>query len=138
MKYKQRTIAAAIILLSAYLVSALMTIKDTDISGLSPALDDPRAYVKRFGELSDLLPPGGVVGYVSNKPFDPNDTFILKRYYLTQYALVPRVVIVSPKPEFVVGNFHAGDMDYEMLSAAKLRPIKDFGGGVVLFRGTDQ
>jgi len=81
-------------------------------------------------ELRQLLPPDCRVGYISDEaPWTSNAA--TKRYYLTQYALAPLVVELGPAQEWVVGAFRTFDPGSV---PPDLTVVRDFGGGLVLFR----
>jgi hypothetical protein len=82
---------------------------------------------QRFAALRSALPKRGVVGYVG-APGTP----ALADYYLAQYALAPLVVENSPNHPLVIGNFPPGTV---ALASERLRLVKDFGDGVLLFAG---
>lgn len=98
--------------------------------------DEVTLYEARLRELKQALPAHGVVGYVSDstgdaeRPDSDQARRSFKRYLLTQYALVPVVVVRSVNAELVVGDFEA--------SGGFLPPgftaVRDFGEGVVLFK----
>ena len=85
---------------------------------------------RRFARLKAALPQRGVVGYVG----DTGESGIAP-YYLAQYALAALVLDRSPNHRFVVGNFRAS---IAPKAFDKLRLVKDFGDGVLLFAGEDQ
>lgn len=62
-------------------------------------LDGISLYEQRFDRLKRLLPPRGVVGYVSDTPAYSAE------FFLTQYALSPVIVDPNRPHEIVVGNF---------------------------------
>jgi hypothetical protein len=84
----------------------------------------------RLLELRRLLPASGRVGYVTDElPWSSNEA--TERYYLTQYAVAPVVVVPEPNQEWVIGNFH----DVRSASAPRdMHVARDFGGGLILFR----
>jgi hypothetical protein len=97
--------------------------------------DEVSLYEVRFRELKQALPAHGVVGYVSDssgdaeRPDSDQARRSFKRYLLTQYALVPVVVVRSVNAELVVGDFEAsGGFRLPGFTA-----VRDFGEGVVLF-----
>jgi hypothetical protein len=56
-----------------------------------------------------------------------------KRYVLTQYALLPAIVLPGIHGALTVGNFDtAGGIDPEATRGRTL--VRDFGNGVMLFR----
>lgn len=54
---------------------------------------------RRFREIRKELPAHGVVGYVSDGQFD------VKKFYLTQYALAPLLIVRSTKAQFIIAYF---------------------------------
>ena len=84
----------------------------------------------RFARLKAALPQRGVIGYVG----EAGESGV-PAYYLAQYALAPLVLDRSPNHPFVVGNFPS---TASAPSIAKLRLVKDFGDGVLLFSAEDQ
>jgi hypothetical protein len=79
---------------------------------------------QRFAELKAHLPAHGVVGYIG----ETGDS-ATPDYYLTQYALAPLVVDLSPNHATVVGNFPSSP---PAQIPQNLRLVKDFGNGVML------
>ena len=84
---------------------------------------------QRFAALKAKLPPTGVVGYLG----ETGDS-ATSDYYLTQYALAPLVVDLSPKHPIVIGNFPSFPPPQ---IPPNLRLEEDFGNGVMLFGGKD-
>ena len=99
----------------------------------SPARVSPDNISKqsdqRYAEVKTRLPATGVIGYIgeSGNSSGPD-------YYLTQYALAPRVVDRSTKHAIVIGNFpYSPPSDLP----PNLRLLQDFGNGVLLLAGED-
>jgi hypothetical protein len=97
--------------------------------------DEVTLYEVRLRELKQVLPARGVVGYVSDstgdaeRPESDQARRSFKRYLLTQYALVPVVVVRSVNADRVVGDFEpSGGFRPPGFTA-----VRDFGAGVVLF-----
>jgi hypothetical protein len=84
---------------------------------------------QRFSELRDVLPKAGVVGYIGE-----SDAVAVGHYYLTQYALAPLVVDHSSEHAIVIGNFPRSQ---PTAFPEKLRLVRDFGNGVLLFANKD-
>ena len=104
-------------------------------TGLILEFDSVYARIGRYGpEIAfrgaRLLPASGRVGYVTDElPWSSNEA--TERYYLTQYAVAPVVVVPEPNQEWVIGNFH----DVRSASAPRdMHVARDFGGGLILFR----
>jgi hypothetical protein len=90
-------------------------------------------FKQRMSPLSGALPPDATVGYVSDLKPDPTLRSQLE-YRMTQYALVPVMVEDGSNYAYVVGNFH-GPLAVQAQELQQLTIIKDFGNGVLLFRG---
>ena len=84
---------------------------------------------QRFAALKARLPAGGVIGYLGE-----TGDFATPDYYLTQYALAPLVVDLSPNHSLVVGNFPSSP---PFRIPQNLRLVEDFGQGVMLFAAKD-
>ena len=80
---------------------------------------------QRFAALKAYLPLNGVIGYIG----ESSDSAV-SDYYLTQYALAPRVVDFSANHAIVVGNFPSSA---PAQIPENLRLVKDLGNGVMIF-----
>ncbi len=100
-----------------------------------PRRDRISQYERRFEGLKKILPPHGVVGYLSDRQAQDirfDDRTI--EFYLTQYALAPLIVTYSAERELVIGNFGTSRVDPEIFKERNLTLARDFGNGVMLFR----
>jgi len=100
--------------------------------------DEITRYEARFQELRQVLPSRALVGYVTDlRPQradgDDGPRLAFKRYLLTQYALLPAIVLADIQGALVVGNFEASD-SRDSAATRGLTLIRDFGDGVMLFR----
>jgi GT2 family glycosyltransferase len=101
--------------------------------------DEITRYEGRFLELREALPIGARVGYVTAPVDSASDggddpgRLAFRRYLLAQYALLPATVLADADAELVVGNFESGH-SVDSAATAGLRLVRDFGGGVMLFR----
>lgn len=99
--------------------------------------DPISGYEKRFTGVRQVLPQKGAVGFLSDvpAPFLKGDDGRAGTLYLTQYVLSPVVVYDNAQYPLVVGNFHSSPHPSpELLKILRLRPIANFGNGVVLFK----
>ena len=65
------------------------------------AVDLPERVEQALAPMRHLLPPRGTIGYVSpEKPWTTPDA--TRAYFLTQYALAPRLVILGSDAEYVI------------------------------------
>ena len=97
--------------------------------------DEITEYEARFKQLKQVLPPHARVGYVTDARRQDGESRSrpFMRYLLTQYALLPVIVLRDSHQPLVVGNFYsANGIDGETTRGLTL--IRDLGNGVMLFR----
>jgi GT2 family glycosyltransferase len=104
--------------------------------------DEITSYEARFGQLREILPPRARVGYVTDRQpqgveGDEGPRLAFKRYLLTQYALLPAIVLPDDGAPLVVGNFSAAN-GVDSAATRDLTLVRDFGDGVMLFRASAQ
>jgi hypothetical protein len=122
-----KTRLALLVFVFCCLLSSARLVMEAPIPVRSTPDDIAQRSDLRFARLKAALPQRGVIGYVGDSGIAP--------YYLAQYALAPLVLDRSPYHPFVVGNFPSNP---PVASVEKLRLVKDFGDGVLLFAGEDQ
>jgi hypothetical protein len=83
---------------------------------------------ERYAGLEDVLPPRVVVGFVDGGACDNP----VQAYYLTQYALAPRVVVQDDGPPWVLVDGRPDRPLRELPGSVVL--VRDLGNGVRLFR----
>ena len=89
----------------------------------------------RLAGAMQMLPPGGVVGYVSDVS---GSTEAQAMFNTSRYALAPRMLVEGADREFVLGDF-VKPPDYEAFAREHhLLLLRDFGGGIAVFRGSAQ
>jgi hypothetical protein len=126
---------AAIGAIAVALLTVFAAMKSADESAQQPA--DPygvTAGQTRFAAALEMLPSGGVIGYISDMPLGENVGAIA--YMAAQYALAPRAVLPVEKTaaEWVLGNFAHPRNFAERGAQAGFRLVRDFGNGVVVYR----
>lgn len=127
-----------VVALAVALVSVAAAFRAADISRqLARQSPDPfqiEAAMLRFSALASRLPPGQVLGYLSDLP--PGDRATLA-FLQAQYALAPnllRPLSSGARPQWAVGNF-SRPLDVAALGAQHGYVVEqDFGNGVVLYR----
>lgn len=97
----------------------------------APSPDGVTEFEGRFAVLRGMLPPKGIIGYMTDPGTPPADTNAQAEYHLTQYALAPILVVNSPQQRFVVGNFHQ-TVTTGSLRDRGFRTVREFGKGIVL------
>jgi GT2 family glycosyltransferase len=132
---KQR-IAAALLVMFALAASARLVDRAFRDARTVDRPDEITRYENRFSALRQALSAYHQVGYVADSapPADraePAGRTAFKHYLLTQYAVLPTLVVPDSRQSLVIGNFH-GEPD--SLSLPGLVPVRDFGAGVYLFR----
>jgi hypothetical protein len=97
-----------------------------------PARNDRATFFEaRMAGVRQALPLHGTVGFLTDVPESSGRTAIL---YLTQYSLAPRVVADNTLVPLVIGNFFSAVPSTVLLENMRLRPVSDFGNGVVLYQ----
>ncbi len=128
-------IGILLIILSALMSNLFMSWKEIEQFRNSPKEDDITAYEKRFKNIKTLLPPQGVVGYITDLTDQSAQWY--KEYFLTQYVLSPVIVTNETSRHLVIGNFHKPINWHRLFSDTHLVLLREFGGGVILFRNTN-
>ncbi len=117
--------------MSSYKVSEQVALKSPDPFRIADS-------EVRFAPTLALIPPSGVIGYITDMPVGERTGIIA--LMSTQYAVAPRalVAIETQKPEWAVGNFDRQG-DYVALGlAAGYRLVRDCGRGAVVYRKARQ
>ncbi len=114
------------------LALAVFTVFDFLLSVPALVFSDIEAFDKHVVEVLPVLPPSGVVGYWSDLEGNPAaQQTVLQEYYLTQYALVPRVVVRGLGQDVVITHAHSAE---SRLPGANLELAQDFKDGLKVFR----
>jgi hypothetical protein len=81
------------------------SVKAQYLRGLNRTSDLPKEIDRLLGPLNDVLPPYGNIGYI-----DPDHSWLnanaTHQFYLTQYALAPRVLIYNGVFDYVIYFSH--------------------------------
>jgi hypothetical protein len=133
---------ALLVLLTGYAVLNLLWQGIRSYPDL-PDRDPVTIHEGRIAQLRPFLPASGTVGYVTtvenDRIFAKEKAFqnveYLAQYALTQYTLAPLIVRNSPDLALVVGNFLDGPPAPGFLERHGLVSLRDFGDGLVLYRG---
>jgi hypothetical protein len=132
MKISTRVKAAALILLSVALFNGMKGLKDrVDTYSEVHGIEQVALYVDRFTPVKPMLPPGEVVGYISDEP--QTDDFV-RRFFLTRFALSPVELDAKAQHRVVLGDFIDPRNTPKAAAQLGLTVEKDFGKGVVLLR----
>lgn len=83
---------------------------------------------RRYAGVADLLPPGEVVGYVTN---DPESAEATRAYYLTEYVLAPCIIVQGEGPRLVLVDDRAEGEGRPVAVGGRL--LRDGGDGVRLY-----
>ena len=140
-KYRINAGWLLLILLTGYAVLSLL-VQSIGIYAELPDQDAVTIHEARIAQLKGSLPATGEVGYVTTveneKIFAYERAFqnveYLAQYVATQYTLAPLIVRNTPELPLVIGNFLDGPPAPGFLEKYGLAPIRDFGGGLILYR----
>lgn len=127
-----RTVGAVLLVAAVSLVSTgrLFT-QVSDFYVQAPAVDGVSEFTARFAQLKAMLPPSGVVGYMTDPGTPDNDTNAQAEYHLTQYALAPVLVSRTTERRYIIGNFHT-KISTGSLREQGFKLIREFGNGIAL------
>ncbi len=93
---------------------------------------------ERYFELKKNLPAHYTVGYVCdgvNKNIPVSEEYnLFAQYLLAQWVLSPVILHRSLNEKVIIGNFNSPDSKFLFSEKLNFSIIRDFGGGVVLFR----
>jgi hypothetical protein len=137
--YGTRVAAAVTLIACLGLVSSAVLLRQTRRNLRDQGRgEDPVAVLgRRLEPVRRDLPPGEIVGYVAD-PFSPSDHAAYVKhaseFIMTQYHLAPTIVLESTRYPLVIGNFHH-EVPAARVTGMHLVLLKDFGDGVMLFRG---
>jgi hypothetical protein len=105
-----RTIQAVLLALplAAILIGELQVLRYTRFAYLRARhgyLDTAQEIDRLIGQIEPALPPFGSVGYIDpgHSWSNPKSTY---QFYLTQYAIVPRVLVYDTRPDHVIYFSH--------------------------------
>ncbi len=119
------------------LASIRLFTQAVNFQGVVIGNDDISRYENRFSELKKMLYGEGSVGYITDKTPEVVSVKDIASYYLTQYAISPVVVDKEKCNGFIIGNFDS-NRSAGNAHNGKLLLIKNFGNGVMLFKGTGE
>lgn len=97
----------------------------------APSPDGVTDFNSRFQGLRAMLPPKGIIGYMTDPETPAADTNAQAEYHLTQYALAPVLVVYSQDHRFVIGNFHK-TVTTGSLRDRGFKLVREFGNGIAL------
>jgi hypothetical protein len=95
--------------------------------------DEITLYLRRFEPLRRALPARVTVGYEADSEDPLTDRQEVKRFYLTQYALAPAIVVAGVDRNLVIGNYRDPSR-CRVCWSKNFALVKDFGQGLMLFR----
>lgn len=126
LRYPAQIAALLMALLSAFSIAH-------QVYKISPENDPVGAFDRDLKPLLANLPAGGAIGYVSDATM-ADDSPAFWEFLYVQYGLAPLIVVDSAEYPLVIGNFHGAGWN---VRAAQLRLtlLKDYGNGLMLFRG---
>lgn len=115
--------------INSYAVSKLIAEQQRDRYGIAAA-------ELRFASALVVLPPGAIVGYITDMPLsEPVGpiAFMSAQYALGPHPLVP---VETGRTEWAIGNFAHPDDFAARGAQAGFTLVADLGGGAVVYRRT--
>ena len=104
---------------------------------LSAGSDSITEFERRIAPLSVAVRGHNMVGYLSRSGAGELDAAEAADFYLTQYALVPVIVVNDSHQPLVVGNATLDPYQPHPGVPAHLVVLRHFGQGLVLLQSTD-
>lgn len=92
--------------------------------------DELILYDTRFAEIKRMLPSWGIIGYAS----DSTPHLAAMKFYYTQYALAPLVLVRDTTYDFIVCYFFYGKNFSEFVKKGKFKILRNFEHNVALLR----
>ena len=127
-----RTTGAVSLICAVSLLSVgRLFVQISDFYPTAPSPDGVTEFDSRFTGLRALLPPKGVIGYITDEGIDPASADAQAELHLVQYAVAPVLVVPSAKHRFVIGNFHR-EVTAGALRDRGYQVVQVFGKGIVL------
>ncbi|MDY6790509.1 MAG: hypothetical protein SWH54_04485 [Thermodesulfobacteriota bacterium] len=103
-------------------------LKEIKILQLIGGTDDITLFENNFKHVRRILPPFSVIGYYSDKKYDP------RTFFMTIYTLSPRIVVREIEHPFVIGSFSRFTNPDEFAKANNLSIMETFDKSIVLFK----
>jgi len=97
--------------------------------------DDVSPFLRRLEPLRRALPSHGTVGYEADALDPLADREDVRRFYLTQYAVAPVIVVAGVDRELVIGDYRSPEA-CRICKSKEFTLAADFGDGLMLFRRT--
>jgi len=132
--YPKRAQAGAVLLALVAVFSSLDTARNHRWFEAS----DIRVSEERARTLRPDLPAHGAIGYLGDElQSNTNAIPYYHEFFHIQYAVAPVILVDSQQYPLVLGDFHR-PVDPERIAKLNLTLIKDYGNGVMLFRGPNR
>jgi hypothetical protein len=103
------------------------------LTGSIPA-DEAGELDRRLADLKAALPTHSTVGYLSLSSKGPSDSYATARFYFTEYALAPIIVVNDARRELVIADFAGAPRGVPAAIPSELELVRNFGGGFALLR----
>jgi hypothetical protein len=101
----------------------------------TPETFQVQSYIERYAGLTKLLPAHGIVGYLSDDPGNAlTSASDARRFFLTQYALAPLIVVRDSNQALVICNVQDPTGVSRACEKSGLLLVHDLGNGVALLR----
>jgi hypothetical protein len=134
MKSPRPTLAGVYLLALASLASSASLVRHADAIGRGrTGRDDVSTFLRRLDPLRRMLPSHGTVGYEADSQDPLAEREDVRRFYLTQYAVAPVIVVAGVDRDLVIGDYRVPDR-CRICKSQDFTLAADFGHGLMLFR----
>ena len=136
----QRRIRAATLLIAICALGSTRALpRAVQLSQADPTPDATAALVARFEAIKPHVRKQISLGYLSDaRHLDPRRSSLLKRLYLAQFALAPRIVERTTHREFVIFDSDRPEVTPDIATLEGWKLVVDLHNGVKLFRTARQ
>ena len=131
----------AVVVLALFCLScSLMLLRSSLRSSRQHGTPDSIGSIEtRFKDIKAVLPPDGVIGYISDRQIaddldwhDPRNSEAWRESRRVQYSLSPVLLDLRSDHQIAVGNFRDSVGAREKLANSHFVIVRDFGDGVLL------
>src|SRR5262245_66461974 len=136
MRFPRPALAGVYLLALVTLASSASLARRAAIIGKDRAGgDEVSVLLRRLEPLRPSLPSHGTVGYEADAPDPLAAREDVRRFYLTQYAVAPIIVVAGVDRDLVIGDYRKPD-PCRVCKSREFTLAADFGDGLMLFRRT--
>lgn len=119
---------AVLFALVMVVVSSIIQTQGALFTIRNPIPDSIGNFEQQLTDLRRDLPPRGVVGWISDRPY------VRTNLKFAQYSLAPVILAEDGRRDLVIGHFYEQSAGRKLMETWNLETAHDYGGGVMLLR----